>query len=131
MIEIPVNQYPKKLLRSLQRRVKHWRATQGFGWTVMFCQSVPAGHQGLSDFARPRTAITIAGGPFDHLLYQPRLAYSHWRVVHITRGGKSYSALADGLQTALHKLGGAPSEHRTDNPSAAYVNANQKQELTS
>ncbi|MBK6959213.1 MAG: hypothetical protein IPH22_13670 [Nitrosomonas sp.] len=63
-------QYPEKLLRSLQRRVKHWRATQGPGKAVMFCQSVPAGHQGLSDFTRPRTAITIAGEPFDHLLYQ-------------------------------------------------------------
>ncbi len=123
-------QYPEKLLRSLQRRVKHWRATQGPGKAVMFCQSVPAGHQGLSDFTRPRTAITIAGKPFDHLLYQFRLAYSHWRAVHIIRGGESYSALADGLQTALHKLGGAPKEHRTDSLSAAYVNASQKQELT-
>lgn len=33
---------------------------------------------------------------------------------HIVRGGKSYSALADGLQTTLHKLGGVPTEHRTD-----------------
>lgn len=123
-------QYPEKLLRTLQRRVKHWRATQGPGKAVIFCQSVPAGHQGLSDFTRPRTAITIAGKPFDHLLYQFRLAYSHWLAVHIIRGGESYSALADGLQTALHKLGGAPKEHRTDSLSAAYVNANQKQELT-
>lgn len=51
-------QYPEKLLRSLQRRVKHWRATQGPSKAVIFCQSVPAGHQGLSDFTRPRTAIT-------------------------------------------------------------------------
>jgi len=84
----------------------------------------------LSDFTRPRKAVTIAGEPFDHLLYQFRLAYSHWRAVHIIRDGESYSALADGLQTALHKLGGAPREHRTDSLSAAYVNANQKQELT-
>lgn len=87
----------------------------------MFCQSVPAGHQGLSDFTRPRTAITIAGEPFDHLLYQFRLAYSHWRAIHIIRGGESYSALADGLQTALHKLGGAPKEHRTDSLCAANI----------
>jgi len=123
-------QYPERLLRTLQRRVKHWQATQGPEKEVMFRQSVPAGHQGLSDFTHPNTAITIAGEPFKHLLYQFRLAYSGWRSVHIVQGGESYSALADGLQTALHKLGGAPKEHRTDSLSAAYVNAAQKQRLT-
>jgi transposase InsO family protein len=123
-------QYPERLLRTLQRRVKHWQATQGPEKEVMFRQSVPAGHQGLSDFTHPNTAITIAAEPFKHLLYQFRLAYSGWRSVHIVQGGESYSALADGLQTALHKLGGAPKEHRTDSLSAAYVNAAQKQRLT-
>jgi transposase InsO family protein len=124
------DQYPERLLRTLQRRVKHWQATQGPDQDVIFRQSVPAGHQGLSDFTHPRTAITIAGEPFKHLLYQFRLAYSGWRHAHIVRGGESYSALADGLQTALHKLGGSPKEHRTDSLSAAYVNAAQKQRLT-
>lgn len=107
-------QYPEKCLRTLQRRVKHWRATQGPSKEVIFRQSVPAGYQGISDFTHPRTTITIAGKPFDHLLYQFCLTYSHWRCVHIVRGGESYSALADGLQTALHKIGGAPAEHRMD-----------------
>jgi len=123
-------QYPERLLRTLQRRVKHWQATQGPEKEVMFRQSVPAGHQGLSDFTHPNTAITIAGAPFKHLLYQFRLAFSGWRSAHIVQGGESYSALADGLQTALHKLGGAPKEHRTDSLSAAYVNTAQKQRLT-
>ncbi len=106
--------YPERLLRTLQRRVKHWQATQGPEKDVIFRQSVPAGHQGLSDFTHPNTAITIGGQPFTHLLYQFRLAYSGWRSVHIIQGGESYSALADGLQVALHKLGGVPQEHRTD-----------------
>ncbi len=122
--------YPDKLLRTLQRRVKHWRATQGPGKAVIFRQSIPVGLQGLSDFTHPRTAVTMAGQAFDHLLYQYRLAYSGWRHVHIIRGGESYSALADGLQNALRKAGGAPREHRTDSLSAAYVNAAQKQRLT-
>lgn len=122
--------YPEHLLRTLQRRVKHWQATQGPKKDVIFRQSVPAGHQGLSDFTHPNTAITIAGEPFAHLLYQFRLAYSGWRSVHIVQGGESYSALADGLQNALHQLGGVPKEHRTDSLSAAYVNAAQKQRLT-
>jgi hypothetical protein len=37
-------------------------------------------------------------------------------------GGESYSALAEGLQEALWRLGGAPLEHRTDSLSAAYKN---------
>jgi transposase InsO family protein len=123
-------QYPEKLLRTLQRRVKHWLATRGPDKEVMFRQSVPAGHQGLSDFTHPNTAITLAGEPFDHLLYQFRLAHSGWRHVHIVQGGESYSALADGLQNALRALGGAPGEHRTDSLSAAYVNNVEKQRLT-
>ena len=122
--------YPERLLRTLQRRVKHWQATQGPDKDVIFRQSVPAGHQGLSDFTHPNTAITIGGQPFTHLLYQFRLAYSGWRSVHIIQGGESYSALADGLQNALHQLGGVPQEHRTDSLSAAYVNTVQKQRLT-
>ena len=123
-------QYPEQLLRTLQRRVKHWRATRGPHKAVIFRQSLPAGHQGLSDFTRPNTAITLAGEPFAHLLYQFRLAHSGWRHVHIVQGGESYSALADGLQSALHTLGGAPKEHRTDSLSAAYVNNVEKQRLT-
>ena len=122
--------YPYKLLRTLQRRVKHWRATQGPDNPVMFRQAIPPGHQGLSDFTHPRTAVTIAGQPFQHLIYQYRLAYSGWRCAHIVRGGESYSALAEGLQNALHKSGGVPLEHRTDSLSAAYVNQSQKKQLT-
>jgi hypothetical protein len=122
--------YPYKLLRTLQRRVKHWRATQGPDNPVMFRQSIPPGQQGLSDFTYPRTAVTIAEQPFVHLIYQYRLAYSGWRCAHIVRGGESYSALAEGLQNALHKSGGVPLEHRTDSLSAAYVNQNQKKHLT-
>lgn len=122
--------YPYKLLRTLQRRVKHWRATQGPDNPVMFRQTIPPGRQGLSDFTHPRTTVTIAGQPFTHLIYQYRLAYSGWRCAHIVRGGESYSALAEGLQNALHKSGGVPLEHRTDSLSAAYVNQNQKKHLT-
>lgn len=122
--------YPEGLLRTLQRRVKQWRATQGPTKPVIFRQSVPPGHQGLSDFTHPSTAITIAGKPLKHLLYQFRLAYSGWRNVHVVQGGESYSALADGLQSSLHRLGAAPQEHRTDSLSAAYTCDAEKVQLT-
>ena len=122
--------FPSSLLRTLQRRVKHWKATQGSEKTVIFRQSVPAGHQGLSDFSHPNTEITIAGKVFDHLLYQFRLAYSGWRYVQIVLGGESYSALAEGLQSALSCAGGSPIEHRTDSLSAAFVNRAEQEKLT-
>jgi len=123
-------QFPYKVLRTLQRRVKHWKATQGPGKVVIFRQSVPAGRQGLSDFSHPATEITIQGEVFTHLLYQFRFAYSGWRYVQIILGGESYSALADGLQSALFRAGGSPIEHRTDSLSAAFNNSVEEQKLT-
>jgi transposase InsO family protein len=63
-------------------------------------------------------------------LYQFRFAYSGWRYVQITLGGESYSALADGLQSALFRAGGSPIEHRTDSLSAAFHNCAEEQKLT-
>lgn len=123
-------QFPFSVLRTLQRRVKHWKATQGPGKVVIFRQSVPAGQQGLSDFSHPNTAITLQGEVFTHLLYQFRFAYSGWRYVQIVLGGESYSALADGLQSALSLAGGSPVEHRTDSLSAAFINRAEEQKLT-
>jgi hypothetical protein len=114
--------YSIKLLRTLQRRVKHWKAALGPNKPVMFQQNVPVGWMGLSDFTIPDTPITIRGEPFIHRLYQFRLAYSGWRYVQIILGGESYSALADGLQNALERAGGCPQEHRTDSLSAAFTN---------
>jgi hypothetical protein len=123
-------QFPYQVLRTLQRRVKHWKATQGPDKVVIFRQSMPAGQQGLSDFSHPNTKITLQGEAFVHLLYQFRLAYSGWRYVQVTLGGESYSALADGLQSALSRAGGSPIEHRTDSLSAAFINQAEEQELT-
>ena len=123
-------QFPYQVLRTLQRRVKHWKATQGPDKVVIFRQSVPPGQQGLSDFSHPNTEITLQGQVFTHLLYQFRLAYSGWRYVQVTLGGESYSALADGLQSALSRAGGSPIEHRTDSLSAAFNNQAEAQELT-
>ncbi len=122
--------FPYRVLRTLQRRVKHWKATQGPDKVVIFRQSVPAGQQGLSDFSHPNTEITLQGAVFTHLLYQFRFAYSGRRYVQIILGGESYSALADGLQLALSPAGGSPIEHRTDSLSAAFINSAEEQKLT-
>ncbi len=115
--------YPDNVLRTLQRRVKQWRALQGPDKEVMFRQAHSAGQQGLSDFTRLKSiTITVAGVEFKHLLYHFRLAFSHWSYLKIIQGGESFTALAEGLQEALQRLGGSPYEHRTDSLSAAFKN---------
>ncbi len=119
--------YPDKVWRTLQRRLKTWRALHGPMRAVMFSQTHEIGRQGLSDFTLlKKVSITIAGKSFDHLLYHFRLAHSHWSSIKVIQGGESYAALAQGLQEALQKLGGVPKEHRTDSLSAAFKNLNRE-----
>jgi transposase InsO family protein len=115
--------YSNSRKRTFQRRVKAWRATHGPDKEVMFRQVQTPGRQGLSDFTEITDfSVTIAGESLSHRLYHFRLAYSGWSYVSVVLGGESYEALAEGLQEALQRLGGAPSEHRTDSLSAAYKN---------
>lgn len=116
-------QYPDKLLRTLQRRVKEWRARHGPDKEVMFPQVHELGRQGLSDFTKLKdVSITIRGERLEHLLYHFRLACSGWCHVRVVLGGESFTALAEGLTEALQRLGGVPAEHRTDSLSAAFRN---------
>ena len=114
--------YDQRVLRTLQRRIKQWKALNGPDQDVIFRQQAVIAQQGFSDFTHPDSAITIKGKPFKHLLYQFRLAYSGWRSVTSVQGGESYAALACGLQRALQQAGGSPIEHRTDSLSAARNN---------
>lgn len=115
--------YSKSVMRTLQRRVQNWRVTAGPPKVVMFAIEHPPGEMGLSDFTHfKQEQITIAGKPFEHLLYHYRLAYSGWQYVQVVQGGESFVALSEGLQNALRACGGCPKEHRTDSLSAAYRN---------
>ena len=123
------NKYPDNILRTLQRRVKNWKALHGPEKEVMFLQEHPVGKQGLSDFTKLKNIkISIKGEAFDHLLYHFRLAFSGWSYMRVICGGESYTALTTGLQEALWRLGGAPFEHRTDHLSAAFKNKRKKAE---
>ena len=109
--------------RTLERRVRAWRALHGPEQEVIFRQVHEPGRMGLSDFTdMADLSITIAGQPLDHRLYHFRLAYSGFEHAHVVLGGESYVALAEGLQNALWALGGAPREHRSDSLSAAFRN---------
>lgn len=125
--------YGPEMLRTLQRRLRSWRATCGGEREIFFAQEHPPGRQGLSDFTDvAELNITIGGIPFAHRLYQFVLAHSGWRDAHIVEGGESFMALSAGLQRALWRLGGVPEEHRTDSLSAAFKNLSdvEREDLT-
>ena len=119
--------------RTLERRIRAWRARYGEEQEVIFRQTHQPGRMGLSDFTDMGDAgITIAGAALDHRLYHFRLSYSGFEHAHVVLGGESFVALAEGLQNALWSLGGTPAEHRTDSLSAAFCNlaADAREDLT-
>jgi hypothetical protein len=112
-----------RVRRTLERRVRDWRALHGPECDVIFRQVPEPGRMGLSDFTdATELAVTIAGQPLPHRLYHFVLAYSGWEHAAVVLGGESFTALAENLQNALWALGGVPREHRTDSLSAAYRN---------
>src|ERR1700682_4233080 len=109
--------------RTLERRIRAWRALNGAEQDVIFRQEHPPGRLGLSDFTDMGDhGVSIAGVPLDHRLYHFRLAFSGWEHAHVVLGGESFVALAEGLQNALWALGRAPLQHRSDSLSAAFRN---------
>lgn len=109
--------------RTLERRIRRWRALHGPDREVIFRQDKEPGRLGISDFTHTDTlGVTVAGEAFEHLLYHFRLPWSGFTHVHVVRGGESFRALSKGLQDALWLLGGTPAEHRTDSLSAAFRN---------
>ena len=114
--------------RTLERRVRRWRAVHGPEREIVFRQTHPPGQLGLSDFTDAGVlGVRIGGEALSHRLYHFRLAYSGFSHVHVVLGGESFTALAEGLQNALWSLGGAPLEHRSDSLSAAYRNLDRDQ----
>lgn len=112
-----------RIRRTLERRVRDWRALHGAARDVIFRQTPEPGRMALSDFTdAAELGVTIAGAPFPHRLFHFVMAYSGWEHAAVVLGGESFTALAENLQNALWTLGGVPREHRTDSLSAAYRN---------
>lgn len=117
-------------LRTLQRQIKRWRATEGPGREVFFAQKHVPGRLGESDFTHmTELGIMIGGQRFAHLLYHFVLTYSNWEDASVCYS-ESFESLSEGLQNALWELGGAPLEHRTDRLSTAVNNMTDAKEFT-
>lgn len=117
-------------LRTLQRRIKIWRALEGPAKEVFFPQEHIPGKLCESDFTHMTSlGITIAKAPFSHLIYHFVLAYSNWETGTVCFS-ESFESLSTGLQNALFELGGVPDEHRTDRLSAAVHKVENPEEFT-
>jgi hypothetical protein len=112
--------------RTLERRIRAWRAKHGPEQEVIFRQTHVPGKMGLSDFAdMNKHGVSVAGQPLEDRLHHFPPACSGYEHAHVVLGAESHVALAEGLQNALWSLGGVPAEHRTDSLSAAFKNLEQ------
>jgi len=128
------NRFPGKFsdgqLRTLQRRVKRWRALEGPSQEIFFPQLHRPGELAQSDYTHMgKLGITIANQPFDHLLYHFVLTYSNWETGSVCFS-ESFESLSEGLQAALWELGGVPHAHQTDRLTAAVQKALHPDEFT-
>ena len=114
--------FPDGQLRTLQRKIKAWKALEGPPKEVFFDQVHTPGEFGASDFTCMNDLqVTLAGQPFDHLIYHFVLTYSNWETGTVCFS-ESFESLSQGLQNALWELGGVPQMHRTDRLTAAVNN---------
>ncbi len=117
-------------LRTLQRRIKNWRALEGPPKEIFFTQIHRPGELGQSDFTRmTKLGITINGVPFDHMIYHFVLTYSNWEAGTVCFS-ESFESLSQGVQNALWELGGVPKKHRTDRLTTAVNKSDHPEEFT-
>ncbi len=82
--------------RTLERRIRVWRAEHGPEQEVIFRQIHVPGKMGLADFPdladftdMNKHGVSVAGQPLEHRLYHFRLAYSGFEHAHVVLGGES------------------------------------------
>jgi hypothetical protein len=118
LVEWLMREYPtqnwQRCKRTVERRVRRWKAEHGKAKEVFFSQVHEPGRLGASDFTHmDKLGVTIAGQPFAHMVYHFVLTYSNWE--HATLCfSESFASLSEGFQSAAWALGGMPERHRTD-----------------
>jgi Mu transposase, C-terminal domain len=122
------SQYAASVRRTLERRVRQWKAQHGPAKEVFFAQEHPPGRLAASDFTwMNELGVTIQGVPFDHLVYHFVLTHSNWEHVTVCFS-ESFASLSSGWQNAVWALGAVPLRHRTDRMTlAVYHDGNAEQ----
>jgi len=93
-------------IRTLQRRMRDWRALHGPEREVTFPQEHVPGRECAFDFTHGRElGVTIRGEEFDHLLFELVLSFSGWTWACVAFS-ETFEALLMGLQGAWWELGG-------------------------
>jgi len=116
-------------IRTLQRRIKLWRVTEGPAQEVYFGQKHVPGRLCASDFTHmTELGITLAGQTFEHLVYHFVLTYSNWETGTVCYS-ESLESLSEGWQNAVWELGAVAAEHRTDSLSSAVNNMSNLEEF--
>jgi len=123
LMEVLQERYPERFVdaqvRTLQRRLRDWRAIHGPEKEVFFEQVHPPGHEAAFDFTNcTELGVTVGGEVLEHLLFELVLSFSSWTWVDLAFG-ETFEALLAGLQGALWALDGVPEIVRSDNLSAA------------
>jgi hypothetical protein len=116
-------------IRTLQRRIKLWRVTEGPSQEVYFGQKHTPGRLCASDFTHmTEIGIRIGGQTLEHLVYHFVLTYSNWETGTVCYS-ESLESLSEGWQNAVWELGAVAAEHRTDSLTSAVNNMNSKDEF--
>lgn len=112
-------QYAPGQVRTFQRKVQRWRATEGPDREVFFSQCHRPGEAFQVDFTNcNQLKITIMEEPFEHLLCHSVLPFSNWEWATVCRS-ESFLALRRGTQSALFRLRHVTKYMQTDSLSAA------------
>jgi hypothetical protein len=111
--------YAAGQLRTLQRRIRQWRAQRGPEREIFFPQAHRPGEALQTDFTHATVlGVTIGGEPFGHQLCHSVLPFSNWEWATVCHS-ESMAALRRGMQSTLFRLGRVPAFHQTDNSTAA------------
>lgn len=119
LLEQHPGRYQEGQLRTFQRRVERWRATQGPPQEVRFAQVHRPGEAAQTDFLHVAgLEVTLAGVPVPPLLSHTVLPYSNVESATPCHS-ESMLAIRAGVQRAMFGWGHVPAWHQTDNSSAA------------
>lgn len=119
LVDKTPGRYEPGQVRTLQRRIKHWRATEGPDKEVFFAQEHVPGEAMQMDFTNcNKLKITICGELFEHLICHCVLPYSNWEWGTVCLS-ESLMALRRGVQTSIFRLGKIPKFVQSDSLSAA------------
>jgi len=122
LVERKPGGYQECHLRTLQRRIRRWRATEGPEKAVVLAQEHRPGEAMQTDFTwATELEVSIGGEPFRHMLCHMVLPYSNWEWATVCHS-ESMAAIRDGVQAAVFRLGRVPEFHQTDHSTAATHN---------